>query len=264
MDEARTIAGVSCVGLYYYGARYLDPKYSRWISTDPAVSEYIPMAPINDEARRHNQNLPGMGGVFNYINGNLYHYAGNNPVRYTDPDGRALPAAVAAYWASVFVVSAAVVYVATPAGQQGLQALGEAISYGVQAANQAVANAVNAVKTKVTEKTQTQSQTILYRAVNEKELNSIKQSGGKFSMGDNSTYESGKLFQTNPVDASGYAALANKTIAKDDPYVAIVETYAPKGSYIPINSIIDAPSAVIVPKENLPLLTPAVIAPLEN
>lgn len=222
------------------------------------------MAPINDEARRHNQNLPGMGGVFNYINGNLYHYAGNNPVRYTDPDGRALPAAVAAYWASVFVVSAAVVYVATPAGQQGLQALGEAISYGVQAANQAVANAVNAVKTKVTEKTQTQSQTILYRAVNEKELNSIKQSGGKFSMGDNSTYESGKLFQTNPVDASGYAALANKTIAKDDPYVAIVETYAPKGSYIPINSIIDAPSAVIVPKENLPLLTPAVIAPLEN
>ena len=29
-------------GLYYYGARYLDPKYSRWISTDPALEEYIP------------------------------------------------------------------------------------------------------------------------------------------------------------------------------------------------------------------------------
>ena len=28
-------------GLYYYGARYLDPKYSRWISTDPALSEYM-------------------------------------------------------------------------------------------------------------------------------------------------------------------------------------------------------------------------------
>ena len=50
-------------GLYYYGARYLNPKYSRWISTDPALGEYIPKAPINEEAKRYNQNLPGMGGA---------------------------------------------------------------------------------------------------------------------------------------------------------------------------------------------------------
>ncbi|EMB24775.1 RHS repeat-associated core domain-containing protein [Treponema denticola OTK] len=77
-------------GLYYYGARYLDPKYSRWLSGDPALGEYIPQAPINDEAKKHNENLPDMGGVFNTVNLHVYHYAGNNPVKYTDPDGRLL------------------------------------------------------------------------------------------------------------------------------------------------------------------------------
>ena len=61
-----------------------------WISTDPALGEYIPQAPVNDEIRKNNQNLPGMGGIFNHINSNLYHYAGNNPVKYTDPDGRTI------------------------------------------------------------------------------------------------------------------------------------------------------------------------------
>ena len=64
-------------GLYYYGARYLDPKYSLWKSTDPALGEYM----SGSDA--------GEGGVYNHINLNLYHYAGNNPIRSVDPDGRA-------------------------------------------------------------------------------------------------------------------------------------------------------------------------------
>jgi RHS repeat-associated protein len=75
-------------GLYYYGARYLDPKTSRWLSGDPALGEYFPFAPVNDEAKKRNPNLPGMGGVFNVVNMHAYHYAGNNPVKYVDPDGK--------------------------------------------------------------------------------------------------------------------------------------------------------------------------------
>lgn len=62
-------------GLYYYGARYLDPKYSMWISTDPALGEYV------------SQSSKGEGGIYNSVNLNLYHYANNNPIKYTDPTG---------------------------------------------------------------------------------------------------------------------------------------------------------------------------------
>ena len=60
-----------------------------------SVFPSLTTAPINDEAKKHNENLPGKGGVYNTINLHVYHYAGYsqrsfelyNPVKYTDPDG---------------------------------------------------------------------------------------------------------------------------------------------------------------------------------
>jgi RHS repeat-associated protein len=62
-------------GFYYFGARYLDAEAGRWLSVDPALGEYL--------------NSPtGEGGILNHINLNVYHYSGNNPLTYIDPDGK--------------------------------------------------------------------------------------------------------------------------------------------------------------------------------
>ena len=89
-------------GLYYYGARYYDPRTSLWQSADPALGEYLPGAGeeagptdninvilpnIMNGFSSPRQDLPGIGGVFTGQNLNLYHYSHQNPVRYLDPNG---------------------------------------------------------------------------------------------------------------------------------------------------------------------------------
>ena len=34
-------------GLYYYGARYLDPTHAAWLSVDPLFEKYVGMTPYN-------------------------------------------------------------------------------------------------------------------------------------------------------------------------------------------------------------------------
>ena len=92
-----TTANSSFFTKIYYGDRYLDPKTSRWISGDPAMGEYIPGAPVNDEARKRNKNLPDMGGIFNVVNMHVYHYAGNNPIKLMDAEGNEIVSFFAFY-----------------------------------------------------------------------------------------------------------------------------------------------------------------------
>ncbi|WP_260209428.1 RHS repeat domain-containing protein [Apibacter adventoris] len=48
-------------GLYYYGARYYNPRESVWLSVDPRTEKYPGISP--------------------------YIYMGQNPVKYIDPEG---------------------------------------------------------------------------------------------------------------------------------------------------------------------------------
>ena len=68
-------------GMYYYGARYYEPRLSLWMSVDP-ISNYDPRNSENYLDGEHN------GGFLNHYNLNSYMYCYQNPVKLSDPDGR--------------------------------------------------------------------------------------------------------------------------------------------------------------------------------
>jgi len=69
-------------GYTYYGARYLDMRYSIWTATDP-LSGYNPVFEYEHYVDgQHN------GGVFNHFNHNTYGYCYQNPILFVDPNGK--------------------------------------------------------------------------------------------------------------------------------------------------------------------------------
>ena len=82
-------------GFYDFGARYLDPRFSKWMSADPALAKYIPetertlsyTTPSPANSWRSHPDLPGMGGAFQSHNLALYSYSHHNPATLTDPNG---------------------------------------------------------------------------------------------------------------------------------------------------------------------------------
>jgi RHS repeat-associated protein len=124
-------------GLYYYGARYYDPRTSVWQSADPIIDKYLPSAGRNDPSK-----LPGLGGAYNTFNINLYCYAAQNPVKFVDPDGKSL-ALEGAVVIGLFYVAAVI---SNPETQKqiskALSQAGENISSGIESTSQKFRNLV--------------------------------------------------------------------------------------------------------------------------
>ncbi len=70
-------------GLYYFGARYYDPRTSVWQSPDPLLASYMG-GEINN-------------GVFDPLNLNLFAYSHQRPIVMFDPDGLAGMSSAALY-----------------------------------------------------------------------------------------------------------------------------------------------------------------------
>jgi hypothetical protein len=97
------------------------------------MGDYVPSAPVNDEAKKQNQSLPGMGGVFNVMNFHVYHYAGNNPVKYTDPDGKVINLVAAGIGAAIGAGVGAAVAIASGGSARNIAAaaVGGAVTGGM-------------------------------------------------------------------------------------------------------------------------------------
>jgi RHS repeat-associated protein len=135
-------------GFYNFGARYLDPRFSKWMTADPALGKYLPgvgkavayQFPTLANSWRGHPDLPGLGGAFQSQNMAVYTYGHSNPATLIDRDGnqtatdvmRWAPAALPALPALEPLVTAGVAFCASPAGWLpcGAAAVGGVIVFG--------------------------------------------------------------------------------------------------------------------------------------
>jgi RHS repeat-associated protein len=79
--------------LYYFGARYYDPRTSLWTAPDPALDAYMTSgkAKLIIQGSKDNWSTqisaPGLGGVFEPKNLNGFIYGDHRPLNIFDPDG---------------------------------------------------------------------------------------------------------------------------------------------------------------------------------
>jgi RHS repeat-associated protein len=108
-------------GLYYFGARYFDPKRARWESVDPVIS--VPIGNLDHSSGR----LYEGGGERSEADWvvawpamlSRYSYVLNNPSKYVDPDGRTPKgAATGAVWGAA--VGTVVGFIAGGGGGTGV------------------------------------------------------------------------------------------------------------------------------------------------
>ena len=88
-------------GMYYYGARYYDPRLSLWMSVDPFV--------ITDDFYSNDIKRNINGGIYNFLNSNVYAQSWQNPIRHKDDDGNAITPETA--WDIINVVMGAASFV---------------------------------------------------------------------------------------------------------------------------------------------------------
>ena len=89
-------------GLYYYGARYLDPTHAAWLSVDPMFEKYVGMTP--------------------------YGYCAGNPVGLMDVDGRNAKSTGSGTEEDPYVITAVYNYRKNDLSQMEIDALNSAIS----------------------------------------------------------------------------------------------------------------------------------------